>query len=188
MDCVNYTELDMDDWGELLLKPLQGSRFPLAAEFEITDRCNLGCVHCFINQPAGSTAHIQHELSTGEIKEILDQIADSGCLHLLLTGGEPLLRPDFSDIYLHARQRGMLVMLFTNATLMTPAVIETLKQAPPILVEVSLYGATQETYEAVTRMPGSWERFNNGIKLLLESGLPLALKSVILQKNKAELR
>ena len=155
MDCVNYTELDMDDWGELLLKPLQGSRFPLAAEFEITDRCNLGCVHCFINQPAGSTAHIQHELSTGEIKEILDQIADSGCLHLLLTGGEPLLRPDFSEIYLHARQKGMLVMLFTNATLMTPSVIETLKQAPPILVEVSLYGATQETYEAVTRMPGS---------------------------------
>jgi len=187
MDCVNYSELDMDDWGEILLKPLQGRRFPLAAEFEITDRCNLDCVHCFINQPAGSAAQIQRELSTEEIKEILDQIADAGCLHLLLTGGEPLLRPDFSEIYLHARQKGLIVMLFTNATMVTPAVIETLKQAPPILVEVSLYGATRETYEAVTRVPGSWERFNHGIQLLLASGIPLALKSVVLQKNKAEL-
>ncbi len=187
MDCVNFYELDMDDWGEILLKPLQGKRYPLAAEFEITERCNLGCVHCFINQPAGSHVQLERELGTEQIKEILDQIADAGCLHLLLTGGEPLLRRDFAEIYLHARHKGMLVMLFTNATLVTPAVIETLKQAPPILVEISLYGASRETYEAVTRVPGSWERFNHGLRLLLESGLPLALKSVILQKNKYEL-
>jgi len=187
MDCVNFYELDMDDWGEILLKPLQGKRYPLAAEFEITERCNLGCVHCFINQPAGSHVQLERELGTEQIKEILDQIADAGCLHLLLTGGEPLLRRDFAEIFLHARHKGMLVMLFTNATLVTPAVIETLKQAPPILVEISLYGASRETYEAVTRVPGSWERFNHGLRLLLESGLPLALKSVILQKNKAEL-
>jgi radical SAM protein with 4Fe4S-binding SPASM domain len=187
MDCVNFYELDMDDWGEILLKPLQGKRYPLAAEFEITERCNLGCVHCFINQPAGSHVQLERELGTEQIKEILDQIADAGCLHLLLTGGEPLLRRDFAEIFLHARHKGMLVMLFTNATLVTPAVIETLKQAPPILVEISLYGASRETYEAVTRVPGSWERFNHGLRLLLESGLPLALKSVILQKNKYEL-
>ena len=187
MDCLNHSDLDMDDWGELLLQPLHGQRFPLAAEFEITERCNLGCVHCFINQPAGSSASIQREMSTDQVRQVLDQIAEAGCLHLLLTGGEPLLRPDFAEIYLYARQKGMLVMLFTNATMMSPAVIETLKQMPPILVEVSVYGATKETYEAVTRVPGSWERFTNGLKLLQESGLPLALKSVVLSKNKSDL-
>ena len=187
MDCVNHSELDMDDWGELLLQPLHGSRFPLAAEFEITERCNLNCLHCFINQPAGSAVSLQSEMNTAQVKDVLDQIAEAGCLHLLLTGGEPLLRPDFAEIYLHARQKGMLVMLFTNATLVTPAVIEMLKQAPPILVDVSVYGATQETYERVTRRPGSWERFMTGIRLLKENGLPLALKSVVLNSNKAEL-
>jgi len=187
MDCVNFSELDMDDWGEILLQPLHGSRFPLAAEFELTERCNLNCVHCFINQPAACAAAQQNELSTAQVKDILDQIAAAGCLHLLLTGGDPLLRPDFKEIYLYARQKGMLVMLFTNATMLTPSLIEALKQAPPILVEVSVYGATRESYEAVTRLPGSWQRFMNGIRMLKESGLPLALKSVVLSKNKAEL-
>ena len=100
MDCVNFYELDMDDWGEILLKPLQGKRYPLAAEFEITERCNLGCVHCFINQPAGSHVQLERELGTEQIKEILDQIADAGCLHLLLTGGEPLLQPGFAEALL----------------------------------------------------------------------------------------
>ena len=187
MSCLNLTEFAFDEWGEILLQPLQGGRYPLAGEFELTDRCNLSCAHCYINQPAACNQARQDELSTAQVKEVLDQIAEAGCLHLLLTGGEPLLRPDFSEIYLHARRKGILVMLFTNATMLTPTIIEVLKEAPPHLVEVSIYGATQETYEAVSRVPGSFKRFLHGLRLLQESGLPVATKSVLLTINKHEL-
>lgn len=187
MSCLNLPELFFDEWGDILLKPLNGARYPLAGEFELTDRCNLSCVHCFINQSAGCIKAREKELSTSQVKDILDQIAAAGCLHLLLTGGEPLLRPDFLEIYLHARRKGMIIMLFTNGTMLTPAIIEALKEAPPHLVEISMYGATQETYEAVTRVPGSFERFMRGVELLKASGLPFATKSVILSINKHEL-
>lgn len=187
MSCLNLPEFAFDEWGELLLQPLNGGRYPLAGEFELTERCNLTCAHCFINQPAGSLKASEQELTTSQVKDILDQVAEAGCLQLLLTGGEPLLRVDFPEIYLHARRKGMLVMLFTNGTMLTPAIIDILKEAPPILIEVSMYGATKKTYEAVTRIPGSFARFMRGVKLLKASGLPFALKSVILSINKHEL-
>ncbi len=187
MSCLNLPEFAFDEWGDILLKPLNGARYPLAGEFELTDRCNLSCVHCFINQPAGCVQARPNELTTAQVKDILDQIATAGCLHLLLTGGEPLLRLDFSEIYLHARRKGMLIMLFTNATMLTPAIMDVLKEAPPHLVEVSMYGATKETYEAVTRVPGSYERFIRGLQLLKASGLRIATKSVLLTLNKHEL-
>ncbi len=187
MSCLNLPELEFDEWGESLLEPLNRGRYPLAGEIELTDRCNLSCVHCFINQPASSVKYRNQELSTDQVKDILDQIASAGCLNLLITGGEPLLRPDFSELYLHARRNGLLIMLFTNATLLTPAIVDVLKDAPPILIEVTMYGATKATYEAVTRLPGSFERFMHGLGLLQESRLPLALKSVLIAQNKYEL-
>ncbi len=114
-------------------------------------------------------------------------MADAGCLFLLLTGGEVLLRPDFAEIYRHARGRGMLVSLFTNATLLTPAIADLLAYSRPQSIEITLYGATQQTYEAVTQVPGSYARCRRGIELLLERGLPLTLKSVLLTTNRHEL-
>ena len=187
MSCLNLLEFAFDEWGSVLLQPLNGGRYPLAGEFELTERCNLNCKHCYINQPAGSDSARRDELSTAQAKEILDQVSAAGCLQLLLTGGEPLLRPDFSEIYLHARRKGMMVMLFTNGTMMTPEIIEVLEEAPPVLVEVSIYGATKETYETVTGIPGSYERFIRGLQLLKASGLRVATKSVLLNINQHEL-
>jgi len=98
-----------------------------------------------------------------------------------------LLRPDFEEIYRYARGRGMLVSLFTNATLLTPAIADLLAYSRPHSIEITLYGATQETYEAVTQIPGSYARCRRGIELLLERGLPLTLKSVLLTTNRHEL-
>lgn len=179
--------MDLGEWSETLLAPLEGRRFPLGGTLELTERCNLACVHCYINQPAGSPAARSRELSTTEVTSLLDRMADAGCLFLLLTGGEVFLRPDFEEIYRHARGRGMLVSLFTNATLLTPAIADLLAYSRPHSIEVTLYGATQETYEAVTQIPGSYARCRRGIDLLLERGLPLTLKSVLLTTNRHEL-
>jgi len=179
--------MDLGEWGEELHQRLQGRRYPLGGTLEVTDRCNLSCVHCYINQPAASRAAQTRELSAAQIAGLLDQMAEAGTLFLLLTGGEPLLRLDFAEIYQMARQRGMVVSLFTNGSLLTPRIADVLADSRPFGIEITLYGATPQTYEAVTRAPGSYARCRRGIELLLERGLPLTLKSVLLRANRHEL-
>ena len=166
---------------------LKGSRYPFSGSIDLTARCNLGCVHCYINEPAGNRAERARELSTAQVLGILDQVADAGCLFLLVTGGEPLLRPDFSEIYRHAKRLGLLVTLFTNGTLLTGQTADLLAELPPFAVEITLYGATAETYDRVTRIPGAYARCRRGIDMVLKRNLPLSLKSVIIRENRHEL-
>ena len=170
-----------------MLKQLKGRRYPLSATFDLTERCNLACVHCYINQPGASQSARARELTTAQIAALLDQMADAGSLFVSLTGGEVLLRPDFPEIYRYARQLGMLVNVFTNGTLLTADIADLLAASRPLSVDVTLYGATAEAYERVTRVPGSYERCRRGIKLALERGLPLSLKAVVLTANRHEL-
>lgn len=187
MDCPTWPELDLRDLSQEYLARLGGRRYPFAGSLELTERCNLRCVHCYINQPAGSREAMARELSTSQITRVLDQIANAGCLYLLLTGGEVLLRPDFHAIYMHAVRRGLLVTLFTNGTLLTPAMVDFLADARPRLLDITLYGATQATYERVTQVPGSYAACMRGIDLALARGLPLGLKTIVLQANRHEL-
>lgn len=188
MGCPIWPELDLGELSREQLGRLHGRRYPFVGSFELTERCNLACVHCFINQPAGSQAARASELTTAQIAGILDQIADAGCLYLLLTGGEPLLRPDFMDIYRHAKQRGFLLTVFTNGTLLTPRMADFLAESPPRYLEITLYGATQETYERVTQVPGSYAQCRRSIELALERDLPLELKTIVMRPNRHELQ
>ena len=187
MACPTYSEINMDAWAKNLLAPMGGKRYPLGGTIELTDRCNLSCLHCYINQPAGDQVIRQNELSTAAVKAIIGQITDAGCLYLLFTGGEPLLRPDFPEIYRYAKQHGLLISLFTNATLLDDKIADLFVDMSIYTIEVSLYGATRETYEAVTQQPGSFDRCINGIKRLKSRGIPVGLKSVLLRTNAHEL-
>jgi radical SAM protein with 4Fe4S-binding SPASM domain len=187
VDCVTYPEIDLGEWGEELHEKLQGRRYPLGGTLELTERCNLRCVHCYINQKAGSDQVRGRELNTEQTKDIVDRMAEAGCMFLLLTGGEPLLRSDFSEIYTHARRKGILVNLFTNAALVTPRLADLLADFGVQAIDISIYGATQETYEAVTQVPGSYGRTFKGIDLLMERGLPVSLKTIVLKTNRSEL-
>jgi len=187
MDCPGRPEATLGEMGDELLMHLGTRRFPLGGSFELTERCNLACLHCFINQPAGSREAAARELTLPQVTSVLDRIAGAGCLFLLLTGGEPLLRPDFCDIYRYAKQKGILVSLFTNGTLLSPPIADFLAEWRPVAVEITLYGATQETYERVTQVPGSFARCMRGIELALDRGLRLNLKSVLMEANRHEL-
>jgi len=159
-------------------------RLPLAATIELTRRCPLHCAQCYNNQPLGA-AHA--ELDTAEHHRILDELAEAGCLWLLYTGGEILARPDFLDIYTYAKNKGFLITLFTNGVLLTPEIADHLAALRPFSIEITIYGRTRETYERVTGVPGSYDRSMQGIALLLERGLPLTLKTVVLSLNRHEL-
>ena len=158
-------------------------------DMELTERCNLNCIHCYINQPAGSDSIRRKELATDAVKAVLSQAAALGCLSVRFTGGEPLLREDFNDIYLFTRKLGLKVRLFTNATLITPDLVETLGRIPPLeKIEITVYGIKQNSYEAVTRTPGSFKSAFEGIRLLRRSRIPFELKTVILSSNRNDLK
>ena len=165
------------------LKP--GVEQPLRfLDIEMTERCNNNCVHCSINLPEDDPQTKAREMTTDEIKKILSNAARLGCLKVRFTGGEPLLREDFPELYLFARRLGMRVIIFTNATLITPGFVDLLKRIPPLaMVEVTLYGLKSQTYEAVTRKTGSYQAAMAGIKLLRKKKIQFVLKWVCLPQN-----
>ncbi len=161
-------------------------RAPLNATIEVTRRCPLACVHCYNNLPMGDRAAQAGELSTAELCRVLDEMAEAGCLWLLLTGGEIFARRDFLEIYTHAKRAGFIITLFTNGTLITEAIADYLAEWRPFAIEITLYGRTRETYERLTGVPGSYDKCLRGVRLLLDRGLPLKLKTVAVTINKHE--
>lgn len=166
------------DFSTLLHDRFEGRRVPVEVSIEVTHRCPLNCQHCYNNLPMNDVAARKQELSFEEHVRLLDELVDLGCLWLLYTGGEIFARKDFLDIYTEAKKRGFLITLFTNGTMITPRIADHLSEYRPFNIEITLYGATRETYEALTKIPGSFDRCMKGIRLLVERGLPLKLKTV----------
>lgn len=157
-------------------------------DIELTERCNNACLHCYINQAAQNTDIKKRELTTAEWKDIIQQAADLGALSVRFSGGEPLLRDDFSDIYLYTRRLGMKVVIFTNACLITEKLADLFAKVPPLMkIEISVYGLTAQTYDKVTGKTGEFNEFRNGLDLLLKRDIPVHLKSVVLPQNYLEM-
>jgi len=186
MDCPHLEPVENGEFLKKVEAKMASQRIPFSGSLEVTFRCNLRCVHCYVGD-FRSGVQSKAELSTAEMRKILDQIADAGCLDLLLTGGEPLMRPDFLDIYTYAKQKGLMLTLFTNGSLLTPKIVDYLGNWPPQSVEITLYGYSQQTYERVTGISGSHARCMRGIELLLHQGIPLKLKTMLLTLNQHEL-
>jgi radical SAM protein with 4Fe4S-binding SPASM domain len=163
-----------------------GERMPLQVSIEVTRRCPLECQHCYNNLPMGDQDARSREMTTEEHFRMLDELAEMDCFWLLYTGGEIFARKDFLEIYTYAKKKGFLITLFTNGTLINEKIADYLVEWPPFAIEITLYGRTKETYEALTQIPGSYERCLRGIKLLKERGLPLKLKTVATSINKHE--
>lgn len=180
---VSFTRLpDFALWDKL-----GDRRIPLSFDIEVTARCNNNCRHCCINLPPDDKAALQDELTLDEISRIADQAVSLGTLWCLITGGEPLLRKDFSDLYLALKSRGLLVSVFTNACLITDDHVKLFRRYPPREVEITVYGVTEETYERVTRTSGSYAAFRRGLDRLLEGGVPVHLKAMALRSNAHEM-
>jgi radical SAM protein with 4Fe4S-binding SPASM domain len=164
----------------------QGKRAPLEVSIEVTRRCPLECQHCYNNLPMSDHGARLQELSLEEHRGLLDELVEAGCLWLLYTGGEIFARKDFLEIYTEAKKRGFLITLFTNGTMINKRIADYLAEYRPFAIEITLYGATRETYEAMTQIPGSYDRCLRGIRLLLERKLPLKLKTVPTTVNRHE--
>lgn len=165
------------------IKPLLGR-----LDIELTERCNNNCIHCCINLPVDNLLAKEKELSSEEIKNILKEAVSLGCMSVRFTGGEPLLRGDFEELYVFARKQGLKVLIFTNATLIDEHFAQLFTHIPPLeKIEVTVYGMKKNSYESVTRTPGSFKAVWKGINLLLERKIPFVVKGAFLPQNKSEI-
>jgi len=154
---------------------------PAQAVLELTYRCNLHCVHCYVDIDETD------ELTTVEWKDVIDQLKAAGTMYLLFTGGEIMLRPDLLDIAAYARRNGFMPGFLTNGTMLTPATCQAIAELKPFYVGISLYGATAAIHELVTGVPCSFEKTIASIKMLIGAGLVPTVQTLIMKYNLAEL-
>ncbi len=183
MECSHIGEIPYSDFTERIHEHAARHRIPINAVLELTQRCNLSCNHCYC-----VLDRLKPEMDFKQICSLLDELSVAGCLWLLITGGEPLLRNDFLDIYIYAKKKGFIISVFTNGTLISPEIISWFKKYPPFVVEITLYGMTSQTYEKVTATLGLFKRCLEGISLLHEANIPFKLKTTITKDNVVELQ
>ncbi|HAH20760.1 MAG: hypothetical protein A2Y00_07275 [Omnitrophica WOR_2 bacterium GWF2_43_52] len=182
MACVTIPGLRYRDFSRSFHYREECRNVPLEGAIEVTNACNLSCRHCYIrdNDTRG-------ELSYTQWRRIIDEIVEEGCLWLTFTGGEPLLRKDFLDIYLYAKRKGLLLVLFTNATLIDRKIAEFLAEYRPFFLEISLYGMSEDVYKSVSGSPEAYYRMKEALALLRERNVLFKLKSVLTKDTIAQI-
>ena len=141
-------------------------RHPINATLELTLRCNLKCKMCMFRHSDRENAHMcAAELTASQWTALARQLWDAGTLNLLITGGEPMLRKDFCEIYSSIYRMGFIVTLYTNATMVTEEILQTLEQYPPHRIGITLYGASNQTYQTLCGCADGFDRALDGCKI-----------------------
>lgn len=144
---------------------------PYSGCFELTSRCNLDCKMCYIHKRANDREVIQKEWVAEQWIDLAKDCGKQGMLNLLLTGGEPLLRKDFFDIYEACKKLGMLVSINSNGTCINQSVINYFQSNAPARINITLYGASEKTYEALCGDGGAYEKVVKTILALKKVGV-----------------
>lgn len=151
---------------------------PLTAHLMVTERCGQRCAHCYLPPLRG-----QNELSLAEINDLLGQLRSAGTLFVVISGGEPRMRADFLDILSLVRRHRLALRLYTNGSAIGPPLAQAISELGPLSVEVSLYGSSTETHEAVSCAPGSFERTVRAIGELCALGVRVIVKMPVTRHN-----
>lgn len=159
---------------------------PNVCQFELTFGCGLHCKHCYTDC-YNRSAYLKKELDTQEAKFILDKVYRAGAIWLCFTGGDPLTRKDFLDIYSYAKNKGFIITIFTNAYSMNKEIAEYLKKSPPFVIEMTLNAVTKDLYEKISQVKDSFGKVMKGIELILKAKLPLKIKTEITRDNLEEM-
>lgn len=158
-------------------------RLPLKGSLDLTYRCNNDCRHCWLRLGPDAVEK-DAELSFDEIRRVVEEARAMGCRRWTISGGEPMIRPDFAEIFDFITRHAASYTLVTNGTLVSPAIARLLKRPGTKLV--ALYGATASTHDGVTRRPGSFEALSAGVAYLREEGTGFSVQIVPLKDNHHE--
>jgi AdoMet-dependent heme synthase len=150
---------------------------PLSVQLDLTYRCNERCVHCYLD-------HDDHgEMTTPEIRSLLDQLAKAGVFFLTMSGGEILLRKDFFDILEYARALLFCVKLKTNAILIRERQADRIRSLGVDSIQISIYSHRPAIHDAITKVPGSLKRSVDAIRFLRSQGLKVIIANVLMLQN-----
>ena len=150
---------------------------PMSVHFDITYRCNERCVHCYLD-------HDDHgEMTTAEIKRVLDELAEAGTFFLTFSGGEVLMRRDFFELLEYARSLMFAVRIKTNAVMIGQAEARRMLELGVDQVQVSIYSHRAEVHDAITKLPGSLRRSVAAIRFLTQQGLRVTIANVLMTAN-----
>lgn len=172
-----------DIYNEYLFYKAGQLGIPYAGCFELTSRCNLDCKMCYIHKRANDREVINKEWSAQKWSDLANECQKQGMLNLLLTGGEPLLRKDFFEIFESCKKLGMMVSINSNATYIDQNVVNYFKNNAPSRINITLYGASPETYEALCGDGFAYEKVVNAILALKEIGVLVKLNYSVTPYN-----
>ena len=150
---------------------------PMSVQLDLTYRCNERCVHCYLD-------HDDHgEMTTAEIKHLLDEMAEAGVFILTLSGGEIFLRKDFFEILEHARRLTFCIKLKTNAIMIHECEAARIRDLGVESIQISIYSHRPEVHDAITLVPGSLKRSLDAIRFLKSQGLKVIIANVLMVQN-----
>lgn len=164
-------------------KTLSWPRLPLEGAIDLTYRCNNACRHCWTRLPLDAPEK-QRELSFDEIRRVAHEARGLGCRKWSISGGEPMVRHDFAEIFDYLTGRSAGYSLNTNGTLITPEIAQLMKRKGDKMV--ALYGATADVYDHVTRRPGGFEQAMQGIAYLKEAGAGFTVQLIPVRDNRRQ--
>lgn len=163
------------------------AHIPIGGTFELLPLCNMNCDMCFIRLSPEEMKKRGRLRSADEWLDIAKQMKQAGTLFVLLTGGEPFLYPEFIKLYQGLRALGMIVTINTNGTLITKEIAEVLGKDKPRRVNITLYGASNETYAQLCHNPHGFDQMMRGIQLLKEQHIDIKLNGTIVPENQHEI-
>jgi len=164
------------------------NKIPISATIELTPFCNFSCLMCYVRLTK-EQAEQQGELLTKErILSIAQQAKDMGTLYLTLTGGEPLARPDFWEIYSELNKMGFLISIMSNGSLIDDDTMKKFDEyGMPYYVKLTLYGASNDTYKKVCKIEKGFTKIENAVTLLKRFKVPFNLSATIVRENADDL-
>lgn len=161
---------------------------PISGTFELTPRCNFNCRMCYVHLNEEQIPRYGKELTAEEWLWIAQDAKDAGTTWLCITGGEPLMHPEFETIWKELTQMGFFITLQTNASLIRGKKADLLAQYPPRHVKITLYGSDDETYEKVCRVQNGFTRVDEGIRTLKELKIPIEAVSTVIEQNRQNVK
>lgn len=174
---------DASTYEKRILQYAWQKKLPVNGNLELLPLCNMNCDMCYVRLSRKEMNRIGKLRSAKEWLSLGKEMKNAGVIFLLLTGGEPLLHPEFREIYLGLKALGMIISINSNGTLIDEDWAAFFEENPPRRINITLYGTDTNTYEQLCHYPGGYERTINGIQLLKKHGIDIRIGCSITQKN-----
>lgn len=170
-----------------LIEKASRNNVPLSCSLELLPLCNMNCDMCYVRLSKEEMSRLGRLRTMEEWLELAKHMKDSGVLFLLLTGGEPLLYPDFKQLYLGLKDMGMILTLNTNGTLINQEWASFFGEHKPRRINITLYGGSEETYRNLCHYPDGLTKTIQGIRLLKQYGVDVKISATMTKANQKDL-